>query len=378
MIEGFTAPGFEPVRDELERNFTERGDLGAAFAATLDGETVVDLWGGIADRQSASPWREDTLQVIFSGTKALVGVCLLMLIDRGQLAFEAPVSRYWPEFAAQGKETIKVSEIASHQARLPVVRRPLSQNDICDGVALAAMLAQQPQEQDPRAASLYHPLTYGWLCGELVRRIDGRSVGRFFAEEVAAPLGLEVWIGLPAEQEDRVGTLHQTESWIESLGALDEQDELMRLLLANPPQFTGDPLPWNTREYHAAEIPAAGAIATARAIARLYGCLARGGELDGVRLLQEATIARAQQCLMRTQETAFSPNEAYGFGLELQTEEQPFGPCETGFGYNGAGGSVHGAWPTRRVGFSYCMNEMRPYHGDVRAKSLLKALYESL
>ena len=202
--EGFTASGFEAVQEEFDRNFSERGDTGAAFAAYRDGELVVDLWGGLADRDSGAPWREETMQVIFSGTKALVGICMLMLIDRGELSPDAPVCAYWPQFGAHGKQEIKVSDIASHQARLPAIRKPLQESDMCDDVGLAAALADQSQEQDPRAASMYHALTYGCLCGELVRRVDGRSVGRFFAEEVAGPLGLEVWIGLPEEQEQRV------------------------------------------------------------------------------------------------------------------------------------------------------------------------------
>lgn len=378
MIDGFTAPGFELVREEFERNFTERGDAGAAFAAVLDGETVVDLWGGVADRQSASPWRRDTLQVMFSGTKALVGICLLMLVDRGELVFDAPVSRYWPEFAAQGKEAVKVSDVASHQARLPVLRKPVTERDIRDSAALAAALAEQPQEQDPRAATMYHGLTYGPLCDELVRRVDGRTTGQFFAEEIAAPLGLEIWIGLPAEHEGRVSTLHYADTWVDPFAEQTEEDELLWLMRTNPPLFPADHIPWNTREFHAAEISAAGGIGTARSLARLYSCLARGGDLDGVRLLSQPTIARATQCLMRARDSAFGVDDAYGFGFELQTEQQPYGPCKTAFGYGGAGGSVHAAWPRQRVGFSYCMNEMRVYRGDPRARVLLRALYEAL
>jgi CubicO group peptidase (beta-lactamase class C family) len=169
VSEGFVAPGFEPVREEFERNFSDRGDTGAAFAAYRDGELVLDLWGGIADRDRGERWQRDTMQVIFSGTKALVGICLLMLIERGQLSAEAPVCEYWPEFAAHGKDAVTVSDVASHRARLPVVRKPLREQDICNDVMLAAALAEQPQEKDPRAASMYHALTYGWLCGELVR-----------------------------------------------------------------------------------------------------------------------------------------------------------------------------------------------------------------
>ncbi|HEV7941463.1 MAG TPA: serine hydrolase domain-containing protein [Solirubrobacteraceae bacterium] len=379
VSEGFTAPGFESVREEFERNFTERGDTGAALAVFRDDELVVDLWGGLADRETGAPWRKDSLQVIFSGTKALVGICLLMLIDRGELSADAPVSEYWPEFAAHGKEAVKVSDLASHQARLPAVRKPLNISDMCEDVALAAALAAQPQEQDPRAASMYHALTYGWLCGELVRRVDGRSVGSFFAQEIARPLGLELWIGLPQEQENRVATLHYADSWKGMPeGEELEKDELMKLVWANPPLFPSNDIPWNTREYHAAEIPAAGGIGAARSVARLYACLAREGELDGVRLLEPATILQARQCLMRGRDPLLDMPEAYGFGFELQTELGYFGPPAAAFGYGGAGGSLHGAWPAERVGFSYAMNQMRDDPEDPRGRALLKALHRCL
>ncbi|MGA8355214.1 MAG: serine hydrolase domain-containing protein [Solirubrobacteraceae bacterium] len=377
--EGFTAPGFEAVQEEFDRNFSERGDTGAAFAAYRDGELVVDLWGGLADRDSGAPWRKETMQVIFSGTKALVGICLLMLIDRGELSADAPVCTYWPQFGAHGKQEIKVSDLASHQACLPAIRKPLQESDMCDDIGLAAALADQSQEQDPRAASMYHALTYGWLCGELVRRVGGRSVGRFFAEEIAGPLGLEVWIGLPEEQEQRVATLHYADDWKGMPeGEELEKDELMRLVWANPPLLPNDHIPWNSRAYHAAEIPGAGGIGAARSMARLYACLARGGELDGVRLLESDTIRQASQCLMRGRDPLLDMPEAYGFGFELQTELGFFGPPQDAFGYGGAGGSLHGAWPKERVGFSYAMNQMRDDLQDPRGRALLKALHEAL
>ena len=185
MPEGYVAPGYEPVREAFERNFAERGELGAAFAAFRNGEPVVDLWGGIADRASGRPWREDTLQLIYSGTKGLVALCVLMLIDRGKLRLDDPVNRHWPEF---GKPEILVRHIVSHTARLPGIDTPITVADLHDDRRMAAILAAQAPNPDPRAALCYHALTYGWLCGELVRRVDGRSVGRFFAEEVAGPL----------------------------------------------------------------------------------------------------------------------------------------------------------------------------------------------
>jgi CubicO group peptidase (beta-lactamase class C family) len=379
--EGAVAPGFERVRDEFERNFAERGEVGAAFAAVRDGETVVDLWGGLADQAAQRAWQEDTLQLIFSGTKGVVAACLLMLIDRGLIDPNAPVARYWPEFAGAGKDDIRVSDVASHQAGLPGLRAPVVESDLIDDVRMAAALAAQPAEEDPRARDAYHPLTFGWLCGELIRRVDGRSVGRFLAEEIVAPLGLEIWIGLPEHLEERVSTLSYAPDWGVSLpdAAQLASDELAARVWANPPLFPAEHLPWNTRAFHAAEIPGAGGIATARSIARLYGCLARGGELDGVRLLSARTLERGRACLVRRTDSLQDELSAFGLGFELQTELLRLGPPTEAFGHTGAGGSCHGAWPQARAGFSYCMNRMVDRDPvDARAQALLRALYEAL
>jgi CubicO group peptidase (beta-lactamase class C family) len=378
-VGGFVAPGFERVAEEFARNLGERDDLGAAFAAVRDGETVVDLHGGVADRASQRPWTEDTLQLVFSGTKGFVAVCLLLLLERGGLELEAPVARYWPEF---GKESVLVRDVVSHTARLPGIDTEVGADAWPDFARMTALLAAQGQSEDARAGFCYHALTYGWLAGELVRRADGRSVGRFFAEEVAGPLGLELWIGLPEEQEPRVSTLEVHESWPsrphlapESLAA----DALARSIWGNPPAFAREALPWNRRDYRASEIPGANAVGTARSIARLYGCLARGGELAGVRLLAEATVRLGRTELSRGWEPVLDVPMAFGVGFQLQTEDRPFGPAADGFGHGGAGGSIHGAWPGQRVGFSYCMNVMRDDEDENgRGAALLRALHEAV
>ena len=379
QIGGFVEPGFEGVADAFERNFSERGELGAAFAAIRDGETVVDLHGGLADRASGRPWAEDTLQLVFSGTKGFVAVCMLILLERRALELDAHVARYWPEF---GKGNVRVRDVVSHTARLPGVDTELGLDAFADFERMAALLAAQEQSDDPRAAFCYHALTYGWLCGELVRRADGRSVGRFFADEVAGPLGLELWIGLPEEHEPRVSTLGLHERWptkprydVERLA----RDRLAWSIWGNPPTFERTAFPWNRRDYHAAEIPGANAIGTARSIARLYACLARGGELDGVRLLSEDSVRLGRTELARGWDAIVEGPLAFGVGFELQTEDEPFGPVGDAFGHGGAGGSKHGAWPALRVGFSYAMNLMRDDEDeDGRAQALLRALHEAV
>jgi len=372
VARGFVAAGFESVHGEFERNFSERGELGAAFAAIHDGEVVVDLWGGVADRSTGRPWARDTLQLIFSGTKGLVAACLLVLIDRGQLELEAPVRRYWPEFGAAGKEVLSVQEVVTHRARLPGLRGDVTAAQLVDDVAMAAVLAGQAPLDDPRASQTYHALTYGWLCGELVRRIDGRSVGTFFAEEIAAPLNLDAFIGLPWELEHRVARLELADTWGTSPvfnPATAENDDLVRAVWANPDVWTRSAFAWNSRAYHQAEIPGASAIATARAVARMYASLEQ--------LVAPEVLALGRTQLERRHEPILDAPQAFGVGFQLQTELKELGPPSDAFGHGGAGGSLHGAWPTHRVGFSYAMNLMRDdqVDGDPRPKALLEALH---
>jgi CubicO group peptidase (beta-lactamase class C family) len=376
------APGFEKVRDAFGENLALSSELGAAFAATVDGHLVVDIWGGTADPNVSRPWNRDTLQVIFSGTKGLVALCVLMLVDRGLLDLEAPVALYWPEFAAQDKAAVRVIELVSHRARLPGIRRRVSGDEILDGRHVAALLAAQPQETDPRASDAYHALTYGWLCGELIRRVDGRSVGRFFADEVATPLGLQLWVGLPAELEESVSVLRYCDTWGQRRSWDEDtlrQDELLARIWTNPPLFPPEPIPWNRADWHRAEIPGAGGIGTARSLARLYGCLACGGELDGVRLLSQSTLETGTREITRRREPFIEEPQVFAVGFQLQNEWMPFGPAPDGFGHPGAGGSIHCAWPSARVGLSYCMNLMGddPPPGP-RARRLLEALHGSI
>lgn len=373
MPRGFVAAGFEPVAAEFARNFSERGELGAAFAVMHRGELVVDLWGGVADRARGRGWAEDTLQLIFSGTKGLVAVCLLVLLDRGELALEAPVAHYWPEFAAAGKSDVTVRDVVSHTARLPGVTRRLTLDDVIDDRRMAELLAAQAPLGDPRAARTYHALTYGWLCGELVRRVDGRSVGRFLAEEVVAPLKAgDVFIGLPQDLEPRVSRLELADSWgvsaVFAPGSA-ERDELVRVVWANPVVWAPGAITWNEHRVHATEMPGVNAIGTARAIATIYGNLER--------LISPKVLALGRTELERRYEPLLEEPQSFGVGFELQTERRALGPPVGAFGHTGAGGSVHGAWPAEQIGFSYAMNLMRDDQpeGDERPKALLAALH---
>lgn len=371
--QGFVAPGFEPVAAEFERNFADRADVGAAFAAMHDGRMVVDLWGGEA--ASGRPWQDDTLQIIFSGTKGLMAACVLKLIERGQIALDDKVARYWPEFAQHGKDTVRVRHVVSHGAGLPGVAEPLQAADWPDYERIESLLAAQPLASDPDAFHSYHALTIGWIVGALIRRIDGRTLGRFFAEEIAGPLGLNAWIGLPEEQEHRVGKIRLGEG----MGPLTDAqlaDPILKSIWGNPPLFPSNDMAWNTRLIHSAEIGGAGGIADARSMARYYGCIALGGTLDGVTVLKPETVALGRSELSRFMDPYIAEAMAFGTVWALQTPQGRFGPPSNAFGHSGAGGSIHGAWPTERTGFSYTMSEMRADPTDARSRYVLIRLHE--
>ena len=380
-IEGFVAPGFERVAEAFQINFTKDEELGAAFAAVRNGEPVVDIWGGLADARAQRPWSRDTLQLIFSGSKGLLATMMLILIERGVVDLDAPVSRYWPEF---GKHDILVRNVVSHTAGLPGNDAPLSLADLTDSVGMAARLAAQLRSDDPRAAHCYHALNFGWLCGEIIRRVSGRSPGRFFAEEIAGPLSLDLWIGLPETREARVSTLYLASNWGVAPffdPTLWAHDPLVESIWGNPPLW-GDPVrwspetfAWNNRAFHAFEIPGAAAIGTARSIAAFYGALAMGG----APLLSRETVEFGARTVADALDQVHGNRLRTGVGFQLQTELRPLGPPDDAFGHTGAGGSSHGAWPALQVGFSYAMNLMQdPTSGDQRALRLLDALHESV
>jgi CubicO group peptidase (beta-lactamase class C family) len=379
-IRGWAQPGFEAVVEQFRRNFQERGEGGAAFAVVADGRPVVDIWAGLADAARRRPWDRDTVAVLFSGTKGLVATCLLLLVERGALDLERPVHEYWPEFADHGKDGILVRHVVSHHAGLPGLTTPVTPEEATDGAGMARLLADQPAICPPGTRLYYHAMTFGWLCGELIRRIDGRSVGRFFGDEIASPLGLDAWIGLPAEHEPRVAVLARSEGF--GTQRRDEDaarggDRLAWSVWANPPRFASDPLPANRRYWRAAEVPGSNGTASARSLARLYGCLAGGGAIDGVRLLRPETVELGAACLARGAEPYVEETMAFGVGFQLQTDAARFGPATVAFGHTGTGGSVHGAWPVPNVGFSYLTNTLREARGaDPRAIALLDALHD--
>jgi CubicO group peptidase (beta-lactamase class C family) len=391
VVEGHCDPRFAPIRDIFEKSFADGEELGAAIAFCLDGELVVDLWGGYRDVARTEPWTRDTLVNTYSTTKGMTALCAHQLVERGLLDLDAPVSRYWPEFAAGGKGEIPVRWLLSHQAGLPAVRRPLAPEALYDWDAMAGALAEQEPWWEPGTRHGYHALTFGFLVGELIRRVSGRSVGAFFREEVAGPLGADFFIGLPAEEDPRVADLQgglapptPAEGGPEIPGPLGQflrdmtdPSTMTGAAFNNPP---GRAERVNTRAWRAAEIPAANGHGTAEALARIYGALARGGELGGVRLLEPESIE-----LART-EQAFGPDAVlgslpmrFGLGFMLRQDFMPLSPNASAFGHPGAGGSIGMADPEAKVGFGYVMNQMKlGLVGGPGAFAVLQSFFERL
>lgn len=375
MISGRVAAGYEPVREEFETVLARPGEAGAAFAAVVDGVPVVDLWGGVRDADARIPWTADTAQLIFSGTKGLIATCILLLLDRGQLSLDRRVGDYWPDFASAGKSDVLVRHLVSHQAGLPAVEPPPRGQEALDPVEMAARLAHQPALWPPGTAITYHALTYGWLCDGLIRQVDGRSAGRFFAEEIAAPLGLDAWIGLPATAEGRVATMMRAPDYEVTFGDVsDEARELLTRIYAGG-GIVGERFVVNDPDFVRPEIAGVNGVATARSMARLYGGLARDGVIDRVRLLSPETVRLASVPLAAGLDQLTRKPLAFSAGFETQTVLEWYGPVESAFGHSGAGGSVHGASPQLRTGFSFAMNLMRRDDRDGRAQQLLGALY---
>jgi len=400
-IDGWTAPGFEGVRDAFAANFAQDKEVGAAFAAYHRGRIVADLWGGVADAATRAPWVEDTMVVVYSSTKGATATCAHMLVDAGRLDLDAPVADCWPEFAQNGKEAITTADLLSHQAGLAWVDDELTLEQVLAVDPLLDALARQAPLWEPRSAHGYHAVTYGTLVGEVVRRIDGRSLGTYFADEVAKPLGLDFFIGLPEEHESRVATLVGNLGGLGgddgALGgpAMDPDTRAALEALVGPTSMlgralgingalsrTGDiPVPagnvFNSRAVHAAEMPAANGVTDARSLARMYaGCI---GEVDGVRLLTEARMRDAA-----TQRTV-GPNIVllnldlqFGLGYFVRSSLINVGGPAS-FGHAGAGGSLGWADPDAELAFGYVMNRMDlGLAGDDRSYSLINACYAAL
>ena len=377
-IKGLCEPGFEGVKEAFAKNFEKDGDVGASFAATVDGEFVVDIWAGHADAAKTKPWQKDTIVNVYSTTKAMAALCTLMLVDRGQIDLDAPVADYWPEFAQGGKEKLPVRYLLSHSSGLAGFEEPIPVEALYDWDRITAMLARQAPWWEPGTASGYHSLTFGYLLGEVVRRTTGKTLGTFFKEEVAGPLGADFHIGLAAEDDGRVGELiPPVMPKPGDAGYVDpaNMSEIARKM-GNPVMQVEET---RKRAWRGAEIPAANGHGNARSVARVVAALACGGTLDGVRLLGMETIEKAIEEQISGTDLVMQMPIRYGLGFGLNGPLWPMGPNPRTFFWGGWGGSTVVIDLDARVSHSYVMNLMHVgLTGDPRSARLMNALYASL
>jgi CubicO group peptidase (beta-lactamase class C family) len=392
-IHGEADPKFAAVEEAFAANFSQLGEVGAAFALYKDGVKVVDLWGGLANQDTGTPWREDTMQLTFSTTKGATAACAHLLAQRGELDFDTPVSDYWPGFEQSGKANIPVRWLLSHRAGLPAVDTPITPEQLYAWDPIVDALAAQQPYWEPGTKHGYHALTYGYLVGEIIRRVSGRSVGEFLRDEITGPLGAEYFIGLPSELEPRVGKLitfsfgpsaeERAAMGDFDINALPEEIRDMAAAFLDPNSLslkalnlTEPRLDFNSPAMHAAEIPAANGIGTARGLARMYASFV--GEVDGIRVLNDDTVARATVEQSAGKDAILIKDTRFALGFMLDQPDVPLlGPKS--FGHDGAGGFLAFADPDANVGFAYVMNKMNTnINADARSKSLVDAVRASL
>ena len=349
-IQGTCADRFGKVAEALATSL-DADDVGASAAVYVDGEPVVDIWGGYVDAARTAAWERDTITNVWSTTKTMVALCALILADRGELDLDAPVARYWPEFAAAGKQDVLVRHLLGHTAGLPEWDEPITVADLYAWPAVTARLAAQAPQWEPGTEAGYHSATFGFLVGEVVRRVTGRSPGTFFAEEVAGPLGADFHIGLPAEHDHRVAPLI----------AAPQGDR--------PEGFLTGVSDANTAAWRRAEVPAIGGFGNARSVGAVQSVLASGGAVRGVRLLSEAGCERVFEEQYRGEDRILGMPIRWGMGYRLEGRT-----CSWG----GWGGSVVLVDFDNRMTVSYVMNQVLWDDGYTRALSIVLAAYDAI
>ena len=371
-IQGQIDRAYAPVVDAFIDNFREREEVGASLCISVGHQVVVDLWGGFADAERTRQWTQDTIAVVFSCTKAATALCANILLERGQLELHAPVARYWPEFARNGKEHVTVAMMLNHTAGVPAFREPIKAGGYYDWDYMVQRLGDEEPFWEPGTRNGYHMMTFGWTVGELVRRASGKSLGTFFRDEVAAPLGLDFWIGLPEVHEPRVAGMV---AWRPKRG--EPASEFTRALQSDWKSLQGLALlnsgghNAGSREAHAAELGGGGGITNARALEGMYRPLANRGRHAGGTFLQPATITRMSQVSVATpRDATLLIGTRFGLGFmksmdnrHLQLDGGPQGIDsallgEKAFGHVGAGGSIGFADPECELAFGYVMNRM--------------------
>ncbi|MBA3069232.1 MAG: beta-lactamase family protein [Hyphomonas sp.] len=368
-ISGRTDPRFAAVRGAFERNFAEHGEIGAGFAVVLEGVVVADLWGGHSDAQRTKLWAPDTVTNVWSTTKGVAAICFAILVDRGQASYEDQVAKFWPEFAAAGKDGVTIAQLLSHQAGLCGFAETVTMEDIADQAKAERLLAAQAPLWTPGAQSGYHAVTYGTLANALFRRIEGRSLAEFLDDELSRPHQLGLSVGL-AEERAHLASEIVAPPELSSTDANPVSSPTQQAALANP---VLDPLDANKAYWRAAPIPSVNGFATARGLARLYGALANDGVLDGAKLMSAATIADASRSRIEGQDLVLGMEARWAAGF-LRNTHNVYGDKSAAFGHSGWGGSFAFADPERKLGLAYVMNRMgQNLIGDPRGLALIEA-----
>ena len=383
-VQGFCAPGFERVRAALGEILVAGSEVGAALAVYIGGEAVVDLWAGHADAARKRAWDRDTIVNLYSIGKAVTAICALRLVEAGSVDLDAPVARYWPEFAQAGKGRIPVRYLLTHQAGLPAIARPLPSGAWSDWRVMTEALAAQAPWWEPGAGHGYHVNTQGFLIGEVVRRVTGRPFGAYLRESFAGPAGIDFFIGFGPELDERCAELVPR-------ATTSEDAELQRQLSVDPRTLSGFPLMRlnayrnppalsgtgvvNTRAWRAAEVPSTNGHGHARAVARLYSALAGDGTLDGVHVLSPEMVARATERAVGGDDLVLQRPTRFGLGFQLPMPERPLGPSPRAFGHFGAGGSLGFADPDTHVAFAYAMNQGRSGWQHKHVRHLIDLVY---
>lgn len=371
-ISGTVPARFAAVKDAMAANFAAGEELGVRFTLVEAGDVVLDLWAGHADRARTQPFDERTLTPIFSTTKAIAALLVARLVDQGGLAYDQAVADVWPEFAQAGKGSVTVEQMLSHQAGLPGFPEPMPPSDWFDWNLICGRLAAMAPLWPPGTACGYHPITFGYLAGELFRRVDGRTIGTALREDIGEPFGLDLWIGLPDSEFDRVADL-QRPSALPDFGEINTATRAAFLTPWSSPAGRGQ------AEWRRAEIPSANGHATAEALARLMGALADDGWLDGESILSPALIAEAARERIRGQDLVLPFVMSWGAGFMRNEVLHPWGPGDRTFGHSGWGGSCAFADPDRKLAGAYVMNKQsNQLLGDDRARRLIEAAYAAL
>lgn len=369
-ISGFTAPGFEPVQEAFEANFSEDKELGAGFAAYLEGELILDVQGGFADRKAQKPWDTQTIVPVYSTTKPIAALTLAHVIDALPAGYDTAIADLWPDFAANGKDQVTLAQLLSHQAGLPGFTEPIDPGLWLDPPACAAALAPLAPLWEPGTAHGYHPLTWGYLIGEIVQRIAGRSLGTILREEIAGPAGIDFQIGTPAADHARVAEIMRPRA-LPDLGEMNEATRAAFMTKWAAPDRGG-------AIWREIEIPSANGIGTAKAVAELYGIYAHGGLLQGQRVVSEAAFDALTQSRVSGQDLVLPYITEFAAGV-MRNNIGLYGPNPETLCHSGWGGSLALGDPDRKLSAAYVMNrQFNSLQADPRATRLVQALYGCL